>query len=200
MKGVNRISLPEDGTVEQSQETSSQGPNLFENLAKAFPTPNLPASTHSTPDTSLGPTGCATAKVSSTVSAVLPITTAFDIDLGNVSSAGEGSQSGLASKSKSSVSIVKVLSPKPKRTVLKKSSSPPVTSATASSSQVPDVTTAQSPSTSATARSKPLKLSGDAADWTPAVTSETKDTSWRTKQKSRPKGQSKGKSKGKGKF
>ncbi|MCP4488800.1 MAG: hypothetical protein GY820_16035, partial [Gammaproteobacteria bacterium] len=180
MKGVNRISLPEDGTVEQSQETSSQGPNLFENLAKAFPTPNLPASTHSTPDTSVGPTACATAKVSSTASAVPP-TTGFDIDLGNVSSAEETSQSGLASQAKATASSVKVASPKPQHTVLKKSPSPPVTSAIASSSQAPDVTTAQTPSTSATGRSKPLKLSGDAADWTPTVVSGPKDTSWRTK-------------------
>ncbi|MCP4494722.1 MAG: hypothetical protein GY820_46580, partial [Gammaproteobacteria bacterium] len=100
MKGVNRISLPEDSTVEQPQEASSQGPNLFENLAQAFPTPNLPASTHSTPDTSLDPTACATAKVSSTTSAVPPATTVYDIDLGNVSSAEEGSRSGLASQTK----------------------------------------------------------------------------------------------------
>ncbi|MCP4493973.1 MAG: hypothetical protein GY820_42730, partial [Gammaproteobacteria bacterium] len=191
--------LPEDGTVEQSQETSSQGPNLFENLAQAFPTPNLPASTHSTPDTSAGPTVCATAKVSSTVSAVPP-TTGFDIDLGNVSSADETSQSGLVSQAKVSASSGKGAPLKSKHTVLKKSPLPLVTSATAGSSQAPDVTTAQSPSTSATTRSKPLKLSGDAADWTPVVTSETKDTSWRSKQKPKPKGQSKGKSKGKGKF
>ncbi|MCP4473322.1 MAG: hypothetical protein GY821_01865, partial [Gammaproteobacteria bacterium] len=114
MKGVNQISLPEDGTTEKSQEASSQGPNLFENLAKAFPSPNLPASTHSTPDTSAGPTACATAKVSSTVSAVPP-TTGFDIDLGNVSSADETSQSGLVSQAKVPASSGKDASSKPQR-------------------------------------------------------------------------------------
>ncbi|MCP4490428.1 MAG: hypothetical protein GY820_24375, partial [Gammaproteobacteria bacterium] len=64
MKGVNQISLPGDSTVEQPQEVSSQGPNLFENLAQAFPTPKLPPSVHSTPDTSMDPNVCATAKVS----------------------------------------------------------------------------------------------------------------------------------------
>ncbi|MCP4488508.1 MAG: hypothetical protein GY820_14485, partial [Gammaproteobacteria bacterium] len=136
----------------------------------------------------------ATAKASSAVSAVPP-TTGFDIDLGNVSSADETSQSGVVSQAKVSASSAKGASPKPQHTVLKKSSSPPVTSATASSSQAPDVTTAQTPSTSATGRSKPLKLSGDAADWTPTVISGPKDTSWRTKQNKKPK-----KSKGKGKF